>query len=65
MEDEFEDYAILGLKALKRAAFRAIAEAKKRNLKVPIWKDGKIEYISPEIDTEQGAAPERYSAGAP
>jgi len=52
MEDKFEDYAVLGLNALKRAAFRAIAEAKKRNLKVPIWKDGKIEYISPEIDTE-------------
>jgi hypothetical protein len=64
MGDNFEGYAELGLKALKRAAVRAIAEAGKRNLKVPIWKDGNIEYISPEIDSEQIAPADRYSADA-
>jgi hypothetical protein len=61
MGDKIEDYAESGITALKRAASRAMAEAKRRNLKVPIWKDGTVEYISPETDTGQNAAPNRYS----
>jgi hypothetical protein len=56
MKNQHESYAIKGLKALKRAAKKAAEDAMKNNLKIPIWKDGKIEYIIPEIDTEQGAA---------
>ena len=51
MEQE-KDYATIALKALSRAAHKAIVEAKKRGLKIPVWKNGKIEYINPEIDTK-------------
>ncbi|RKX36317.1 MAG: hypothetical protein DRP19_03905 [Thermotogae bacterium] len=53
MEKQYQDYAIMGLKALKRAARRAVMDAQKKNQKIPIWKDGRIEYINPEIDTER------------
>ena len=48
-----QDYATMGLKALSRAAQKAIAEAKRKNLKIPVWKDGKIGYISPESNAER------------
>lgn len=48
-----QDHAAMALRALIRAAQKAMAEAKRKNLKVPIWIDGKIEYIDPEIDPEQ------------
>ena len=51
MGKQNQDYATMGLKALSRAVQKAIAEAKRKNLKIPIWKNGKIEYISPEINT--------------
>ena len=63
--DQHKDYATIGLKALRRAAYKAIVEAKKRGLKIPVWKDGKIEYINPEIDTQQVAASNRHFTGAP
>ena len=62
MEKQYQDYAIMGLKALKRAARRAVMDAQKKNQKIPIWKDGRIEYINPEIDTEQCAVADRQSA---
>jgi len=62
MGKQSEDYAIMGLNALKRAARKALENAKRNNLQVPIWKDGKIEYITPEIDTEQLGAVDRQSA---
>ena len=48
MEKEQVDYAALGLKALRRAARKVVEDAKKNNLKIPIWRDGKVEYMSPE-----------------
>lgn len=42
-------YAILGLKALQRATKKVAENARKNNLKIPIWKNGKIEYVLPEI----------------
>ena len=62
MGKQNQDYATMGLKALSRAAQKAIAEAKRKNLKIPIWKDGKIEYIDPEINTEPLGAVDRHSA---
>ena len=53
MKKSTEDYVTIGLIALKRAASKALEKAKQNNLQVPIWKDGKIEYITSEIDTEQ------------
>lgn len=48
-----QDHAAMALRALIRAPQKAMAEAKRKNLKVPIWIDGKIEYIDSEIDPEQ------------
>ncbi len=52
MEKQSENYAIMGLKALKRAFHKAMESAQRHNLKIPVWKDGKIEFIKPEIGTE-------------
>ena len=57
-----EDYAIMGLNALKRAARKAFEKARQNNLEVPIWRDGKIEYINAEAATEQAGAVDRQSA---
>ena len=42
-------YAISGLNALKRAAAKVAADARKNNYKIPIWEDNKVKYIMPEI----------------
>ncbi len=44
-----EDYANMGLIALKRASRKVLEKAYYDNLRVPIWRNGKIEYISKEI----------------
>ena len=55
-------YAALGLPALKRAAEKVAENARKNRLKIPIWRNGRIEYIIPEMDTEQVAPVDRRSA---
>ncbi len=52
-------YAALGLKALQRAAKKVIENARRNNLKIPIWKNGKIEYIIPEMNIEQDVVVDR------
>jgi len=69
MEKISDDYAALGLRALRRAAKKIAEDARKDGSKIPIWRNGRIEYIIPEIDTEQVAAVDRRpatpSAGGP
>lgn len=50
---EHNIYAAIGLKALKRAADKVVENARKNNLKIPIWENGRIEYLMPKISTEQ------------
>ncbi|NOR05017.1 MAG: hypothetical protein GQ575_01760 [Deltaproteobacteria bacterium] len=52
-------YALLGLKALERAALKVAENARKNKYKIPIWKNGRIEYEIPGIITEQGAQADR------
>ena len=46
-------YAILGLKALKRASKKVAENAIKNNYKIAIWKNGRIEYKVPEITNKK------------
>lgn len=52
MKDK-NQYAELGLRALKRAAIKVAEKARRNNLKIPIWEDGQVKYIDPEIQTDQ------------
>jgi len=50
---EHNIYTVLGLRALQRAAIKVAENARKNNLKIPIWKNGKVEYLAEEMSTEQ------------
>ena len=41
------EYTEMGLRAMRRAAKKVYDDAKKNNYKIPIWKNGKVEYIDP------------------
>jgi len=56
-------YALLGLKALERAAAKVAENARKNKYKIPVWKNGRIEYEIPAISTEQASAPDDKSLG--
>jgi len=47
-------YAIMGLKALRRAALKVAEDARRNNYKIPIWRDGRIAYEIPEMTDKQG-----------
>ncbi len=49
------NYTIMGLKALRRAALKVAEDARKNNYKIPVWKNGRIVYKVPEVATEQSA----------
>ena len=51
MKDK-NDYAEMGLRAMKRAALKAHEEARKNNLKVPIWQNNRVEYIDPSSENK-------------
>lgn len=48
-------YALLALKAMERAAARVAEDARKNKYKIPVWRNGRIEYEIPGLVTEQGA----------
>jgi hypothetical protein len=52
------EYTEMGLRAMKRAAKKVYEDARKNNIKIPIWKNGKVEYIEParENRAEQNTA---------
>jgi hypothetical protein len=56
-------YALLGLKALERAAAKVAENARKNKYKIPVWKNGRIEYEIPEIITEHGVQGSRQQRG--
>ncbi len=55
-------YAIIGLKALRRAAEKVAIDARQNNYKIPIWNNGRIEFKIPDIATEQDASPDARSS---
>ena len=54
--EKHNKYAVMGLKALRRAAAKVAEDAKKNNYKIPVWRNGRIEFEVPEINTEQGGS---------
>jgi hypothetical protein len=46
-------YAVLGFRALQRAAEKVAEDARRNNYKIPIWKNGQIEFEIPVAITEQ------------
>jgi hypothetical protein len=44
------EYTEMGFRALKRAAKKVYEDARTNNIKIPIWKNGKVEYITPDPD---------------
>ena len=44
---KYNEYTEMGLRAMKRAAKKVNEDARKNNYKIPIWKNGKVEYIDP------------------
>jgi len=40
---------------MERAAAKVAEDARKNKYKIPVWKNGRIEYEIPEIVNEQGA----------
>ncbi len=50
--EEYSDYSLMALKALRRAAAKVAEDAIRKNYKIPYWENGKIVYKTPEIPTE-------------
>lgn len=48
---KYNTYAVLGLKALRRAAAKVAEDANRNNYKIPFWENGKIVYKTPAITT--------------
>ncbi len=57
------EYTILGFKALKRAAAKVADNARKNNYKIPIWRNGRIEYEIPGVITEHAGAVDQSHSG--
>ena len=60
---QYSKYAILGLRALQRAAEKVAEDARRNNYKIPVWKDGRIEFEIPVASTEQKNAPDTKKSG--
>lgn len=58
-------YAILGLKALQRAAEKVAEDARKNNYKIPVWKNGQIEFEIPATITDKEKTTTTKKTGQP
>jgi len=47
------EYTEMGFRVLKRAAKKVYEDVRKNNLKIPIWRNNRVEYIDPEKELEQ------------
>jgi hypothetical protein len=54
--------AVIGLKALQRAARKVAEDARKNNYKIPIWENNRIKFVIPEIIQEQGCSVDQCSS---
>ncbi len=59
---EHSKYALLGLRALERAAYKVAENARKNNYTIPVWKNGRIEHEIPEIITGQPHPPDHKTS---
>ena len=55
----YNEYAVLGLQALERAAKKVAENARKNKNKIPIWEDGSIKFKIPTISIEHPGKPDR------
>lgn len=63
---QHSNYAILGLKALERAANKVAKNARINNYKIPVWKNGRIEFEIPNIVTDRSAqSDDQHRSGIP
>lgn len=60
---QHNEYALIGLKALRRAAEKVASDARKHHYKIPVWNNGRIEYKVPGIATEPGTPADRDPVG--
>jgi hypothetical protein len=47
------EYTVIGLRALQRAAEKVAEDARKNNYKIPVWINGRIEYEIPGQITDK------------
>lgn len=58
--NKYNEYTEMGLRAMKRAAKKVYEDARINNYKIPIWKNGKVEYIDPAKENiSQHSTPEK------
>ena len=61
--EKHNKYAIIGLRALRRAAAKVAEDARKNNYKIPVWREGHIEFVIPGVITEQDGAVDQGQSG--
>ncbi len=52
-------YAEMGLRALRRAARKVAEDAIRNNYKLPIWQNGRVQYITPKLTDYQDEASDK------
>ncbi|MDY6973946.1 MAG: hypothetical protein SV775_16750 [Thermodesulfobacteriota bacterium] len=59
--EKHNKYAVIGLRALRRAAAKVAEDARKNNYKIPVWRGEHIEFVVPGVITEDGAVDQGQS----